>query len=95
MPEITLVTAFFDINRSTWAKFSRTEKDYLAHFDHWARMRNRLIVYTMPEIVHEVIKIRRKYGLEDKTVVISVDDVSQMVPDIYQKIKFTMKNRDF
>lgn len=95
MSEITLVTAFFDINRDTWANFSRTAKDYLEHFDHWARMRNRLIVYTMPEIVPDVIKIRRKYGLEDKTVVISVDDVSQMVPDIYQKIKFAMKNRDF
>lgn len=51
MSEITLVTAFFDINRDTWAKFFRTAKDYLKHFDHWARMRNRLIVYTMPEIV--------------------------------------------
>lgn len=34
MSEITLVTAFFDINRSTWTKFSRTAKDYLEHFDH-------------------------------------------------------------
>lgn len=34
MAEITLVTAFFDINRSTWVKFPRTAMDYLAHFDH-------------------------------------------------------------
>ena len=27
MSEITLVTAFFEINRSTWVKFSRTEKE--------------------------------------------------------------------
>ena len=85
MSEITLVTAFFDINRSTWTKFSRTAKDYLAHFDHWTRMRNRLIVYTMPELVADIKAIRRKYGLEDKTTVIPVEDVTKVVPDIYQK----------
>lgn len=94
MSEVTLVTAFFEINRSTWVKFPRTEKTYLAHFEHWARMKNNLIVYTMPELVDDIKAIRKKYGLEDKTTVIPVEDVTKVVPDIYQKIKYAMKNRD-
>lgn len=92
--EITLVTAFFEINRSTWVKFSRTEKTYFKHFDHWARMKNRLVVYTMPEMVSEVLAIRRKYGLEDRTIVVPINDVTKEVPDVYQDIKYAMENKD-
>ena len=94
MSEITLVTAFFEINRSTWVKFSRTEKTYFKHFDHWARMKNRLVVYTMPEMVSEVLAIRRKYGLEDRTIVVPINDVTKEVPDVYQDIKYAMENKD-
>lgn len=94
MSEITLVTAFFEINRSTWVKFYRTEKTYFKHFDHWARMKNRLVVYTMPEMVSEVLAIRRKYGLEDRTIVVPINDVTKEVPDVYQDIKYAMENKD-
>lgn len=48
----------------------------------------------MREVASQVVAIRRKYGLEDRTVVISVSDVTKVVPDIYRDIKLAMKNRD-
>ena len=47
--EITVVTAFFNINRQNWSKFERTEDQYFDYFTGWAKLRNKIIVYTQTE----------------------------------------------
>ncbi len=90
--EITLVTAYFDIGRGEWGKFKRGDNKYISYFKLWARMKNKLIVYTNAEVAKEVLAIRESYGLRDQTQVIVIDDVRSCDMDIYQKIEKTMQH---
>lgn len=93
MNEITLITAYFNIGRGTWSRYSRNDEKYLSYFAHWARLRNRLVVYTSPDLVDKVKEIRESFGRGDRTTVISVPDVSAVQPELYQSIRQTMKNK--
>lgn len=93
MNEITLITAYFNIGRGTWSGYSRNDEKYLSYFAHWARLRNRLVVYTSPDLVDKVKEIRESFGLGDRTTVIPVPDVSAVQPELYQSIRQTMKNK--
>lgn len=94
MNEVTLVTAYFNIGRGEWKELGRGNDKYLTYFKHWARIRNRLIVYTFPEMVEKVKDVRRSFGLEDKTVVIPVNDITAIQPQMYERIKEVMKNKE-
>lgn len=91
MNEITLVTAFYDLNRQDWNGFERNYLKYINYFKFWARIRNKLIVYTDSKTAKEVIEIRRKFHLENKTIVHVCDDFSSIQPDIYSSINKAMK----
>lgn len=80
MTEITLVTAYFNINRKDWKGFERTDNDYLSYFRHWVRMRNKLIVYTTPDMAKEVMRVRKEYGLAEKPLL----SLLKMSPPVYQ-----------
>lgn len=94
MSEITLVTAYFNIGRGSWTGFSRDNNKYIRYFEHWARLKNKLIVYTTPDIADKVKEIRRRFGLENRTTVISIQDVTTSVPDVYNAIKSVMTNKE-
>lgn len=94
MSEITLVTAYFNIGREKWTGFNRGDEKYLSYFEHWARMRNKLIVYTSPAMCEKVMEIRTRFGLADRTTVIPVEDVTQCAPELYQTIKQVMMNKE-
>ena len=94
MSEITLITAYFNIGRENWSGFNRSDDKYLYYFSHWARMKNKLIIYTTPAIAPKIMEIRRSFGLADKTTIIPISDVTACVPDVYKKIKATMQNKD-
>ena len=68
--EITIVTAFYDIGRAEWKGFERSAKKYLKYFEFWAGLKNELIVYTSKEFEKEILNIRKKFKLENKTKVI-------------------------
>lgn len=89
MRNITIVTAFFDINRKNCKiqELSRSNEQYLNYFEMWARMKNNLIVYTEEKMKEKILQIRRKFGLEDKTTVIVVDDIYDIEREIYNKMK--------
>ena len=94
MKEITLVTAYFNIGRDNWGNFSRGDAQYLSYFEHWSRLQNRLIVYTTPALASQVQKIRARYGLKDRTIVIPISDVFAVHPYLYHMIQRVMKNKD-
>lgn len=84
--EMTIVTAFFDIGRSQWSmekkpsKFRRTTDYYIECFSRLATIRNRLVIYTQSEFAEKVLSIRRSLGLENKTVIYTIDDLFLLDP---------------
>lgn len=95
MSEITIVTAFFDINREHSGSFSRSEDEYFSYFENWARIQNRVIVFCETKNVKRVIEIREKFGLHDKTEVFAIDNLILLDEDLYISIENAMKNRYF
>ena len=61
MKELTIVTAFFDIGRKNFKGLSRSNELYLSYFKYWARIKNKLVVYTDKIMAKEVKKVRKEY----------------------------------
>lgn len=80
--ELTIVTAFYDCGRGNHASQKRTNDDYIEYFKFWARIRNKVIIYTMPELVDKISKVREDFGLSDRTVIISDIDIWNVEKDI-------------
>lgn len=77
MGEITLVTDFFDIGRGQDKneELRRTASKYFDEFKRWARIQNRLIVYTDSKSAETIKAIRAEYGLADKTIIMATDNL--------------------
>jgi protein YibB len=96
MNSITIVTAFFDIDRKNFIKLPRTTETYIRWFERWARIKNRLIVFCGSVFIkNEIIRIRTKYNLIDKTRVVIIDDVFSLESDIYQRMVSIAKDAYF
>jgi protein YibB len=94
MKEITIVTAFFDINRDNWKTFNRSTDKYISYFKFWARIRNKLIIYTSKELKDEIFTIRREYGLDNQTIIHVVDDYRKIDTNMYEDICKSMNYVD-
>ncbi len=95
MKEITLVTAFFDIGRSSFSAYARSNEQYFAYFDFWARIQNDLIVYCAPEDREKIMSIRKKYRRDKKTTIIPIENIFEIEPEFYQKMKALDDSREF
>lgn len=93
MAEITIVTALFDVGRKKWTDFERDTETYLEYFKFWARLRNKVIIYTDRITGEKVLKIREEFGLQDRTKVIVIDCIEECDPDIYQRMEKTIANK--
>lgn len=94
MKEITIVTAFFDINRDNWNTFNRSTEKYISFFRFWARIRNKLIIYTSEDLKDEILCIRKEYGLENQTILHVVDDYRNIDSNMYLDICKSMAHVD-
>lgn len=92
MAEITLVTAYFDINRKNWIGFERDTNKYINYFKFWAKIKNKLIIYTQPQFAKEIYNIRKSFGLERQTQIVTIDNPINYNKDLYLKIKKVMQN---
>jgi protein YibB len=90
--EITIITAFFDIGREKWTGFERDNSKYVKFFKFWARMKNKVVVYTDSRTAQQVMEIRDSFGLKDRTHVICIDEVTSVAPDVYQAIEYVLTN---
>lgn len=86
MEKTTLITAFFDIGRRDFKEIPRSNNKYHDFFRFWARLKNKLIVYTDKNNYEIIRSIRAEFGLEEKTNIIIIDDVFDIKPDLYQKL---------
>lgn len=92
MNKVTLVTAFFDIGRKDFKAIPRTNQKYLNDFKFWARMKNRLIVFTDKAYAPEVLNIRTEYGLRELTEIIVIDDITTIEPEILERMQKIRNN---
>ncbi|UFH65471.1 hypothetical protein KQH81_02685 [Clostridium cadaveris] len=95
MREITLVTAFFNIGREKFKAIPRTDDTYMKNFKFWARMKNKLIVYTDENTAKLVLKVRTDFGLKDKTEIIIINDIFSIEPEIFENMKKVSENNYF
>lgn len=92
MAEITVVTAFFDIGREKWTGFERDNSKYVEYFKFWARMKNKLIVYTDRKTAQQVLQIRDEFGLHDRTQTVIIEDIMAIDPEAYQRMEKVSSN---
>lgn len=95
MSEITIVTAFFDIGREKWKGFERDQNKYVDYFRFWARIKNKLVVYTDKITAEQVWKIRDEYGLKDRTQVVVIDNNTVLDEEVFQAIQRVVADKRF
>lgn len=93
--DITIITAFFDINRESITGFNRSNQKYIDAFRFWASIQNDLVVYSDEATIEEVKKIRESYGLLEKTKTIVIDDYLDIDRELYDSIDGVMKSSYF
>ena len=75
---ISIVTAFFDLDRGNWAHggkaspFQRSLDHYFDYFAHLAKIKNQLIIFTSPDLAQRVLDLRRTAGRENETVILTI-----------------------
>ncbi len=97
MGEFTIVTDFFDIGRGQDSNkaLSRTSDRYLEEFAYWARIQNRVIVYTDSVLAPKVMEVRERFGLGDKTIIIEIDNLFELVPGLLDRLTAASQNERF
>lgn len=94
MNEITIVTGYFDIKRTGWTNYSRSNNDYIVFFKKWASIKNNLVVFTDNEEAKEkIIKFRDEKNLSTKTIVIFVRDIEKIDSRLYNSIRNVTCNK--
>lgn len=93
--EITIVTAFFDIGRASFSGKPRSNDVYAEYFRFWAKIKNRIVVYTDSVMAEKVKEIRNDYNLLDKTEIIIIDDVSSLEPKFLKRLELIDSTDDF
>lgn len=83
---ITLVTAFFPIGRDSWAQSSRSDDKYFSYFDHWAGLKNDLIVFCPKNYASRIKSIRIKHG-RINTQIITINDYKSLIPRRWESFK--------
>ena len=90
---ITIVTAFFRINRSNWQGFERSDEQYFEHFKVWARVKNNIVVYVETEELKQlIIDYRKGLSLEDRTIVHVVSNCLELEPQLINSLKAAADN---
>ena len=90
--EPIIITAFWDVGRSTNCAITRTNERYYQEFAAWSRIKNRMIIYTDPVSKDKISQIRNQYGLGDKTEIVVVEDIFDVEPVLYIKMKKIEEN---
>lgn len=96
-PNITIVTAFFDIGRGDWTEeggnpgyLQRTTEKYFKYFKSLSELENPMVIYTSSDFVNEIRKIRQ--GKETYIREIDFKDKFQICREYVQSI---LDNQEF
>lgn len=93
MNELTIVTGYFDINRTQWVNYKRSNNDYLKYFKAWASIKNRIIVFVDDnQTAQEILAFRKDKGLENDTKVINVENIENIDLTLFKSIENQTSN---
>ena len=87
MKEIVTVTAFFDIGRGNFTEYTRSAEQYIEYFRFWAGIKNRMIIFCQPNYSEAVSAVRKECGLADRTEVITVENIYDIEPKLFERMK--------
>lgn len=94
---ITIITAFFDIGRGNWNaksgrsdRLERTADTYFEHFQRLAKLDNKIIVFTSPDLEDKILKLR-----EGKPTHIITINLHQKFKFIIEKISSIQHSDSF
>lgn len=94
---ITIITAFFDIGRGNWNaksgrsdRLERTADTYFNHFKRLAKLDNKIIIFTSPDLKDKILKLR-----EGKPTHIITIDLQQKFKFIINKISSIQHSDSF
>lgn len=83
----TLVTGFFDLGRDRWLATDgrpsnplHNVENYMERFGYLAKIPNPMIVFTEPCFAERVLDIRRQFGLENLTTILTIEDLFRRQP---------------
>lgn len=93
--EPIIITAFWDVGRGKDCKIPRTNERYYNEFAAWAKIRNRMIIYTDAKSQQTIMKVREEYGLLDRTTIFVIEDIFSIENEIYRKMKQIEENSFF
>ena len=100
MSDITIVTAFFDIDRHEWTPdkglphfLHRTSQTYLERFGHLAQLDHQMVIFTTQQYAEQVAGYRK--GKEDKTKVVIVEHPRQSHSNMRSQIEIVQRSQDF
>jgi protein YibB len=97
--DISIVTAFFDIGRGNLPAMKhgrilphyqhRSVETYFEFFKNLAKLDNEMVVYTTEDMVERIHNIRKSFGHEKKTKIISL---KSYLPDDMHELKERIQN---
>lgn len=90
--KITIVTAFFPINREKWKGFERSNNKYMDNFKFWARIKNDMVIYTTEEFYEDIKNIRKEFNREN-TKIIKIEDFRKIDEELYKSMDKIAKNK--
>lgn len=85
--KVTLVTAFFSINRENWKRDRRSDRKYYEFFKHWAGIKNDLIVFIEDESLKNEIFAVRPQNTGVKTEIVVIEDIFNEDKKLYDGLK--------
>ena len=95
MKEIIIVTAFFDIGRKDFGSYARSAETYLQYFRFWAGIKNRMLIFCQPQYTESIRSVREEYGLADKTEITEIENIFDIEPRLFERMKRVENDRDF
>ena len=97
MPNISIVTAFYDIGRGDWTPdkglphyLHRTTDTYIERFSHMAQLNNEIVVFSTPEIIEKLQPLNTKNNITFVNF-----DMQKHYSQLKQAIQNVQKNESY
>lgn len=92
--EPIIITAFWDVGRGGNCAIPRSNERYYKEFEAWAKIKNKMIIYTDSNSCKVVESIREKYGLLERTKIIEIKNIFEVEQELYLKMKSIEMNEN-
>src|ERR1022692_282083 len=102
-PNISMVTAFFDIGRGSWQGFTnghplphylkRTTEEYFERFEHLLKLDNDIVVFTSKDLISKVRELGRKYFKTNLFIVEA--NLQELYPEYREKVRCIQEDSKF